>query len=63
MAGIELEPGLVQAMVQDTKVDDALPLLAFTLRELWAHHSDNGRLEITTYRNDLGGIDGSVARK
>ena len=25
MAGIELEPGLVQGMVQDTKVDDALP--------------------------------------
>jgi len=39
-----------------------LPLLAFTLRELWAHRGDNGRLEITTYRSNLGGLDGSVAR-
>jgi hypothetical protein len=29
-----LEPGLVQAMVQDTKVDDALPLLIHTARAL-----------------------------
>ena len=31
--GIRLEPGLVDALVRDTEAEDALPLLAYTLRE------------------------------
>jgi hypothetical protein len=34
VAAIELGPGLVAAMLADTATEDALPLLAFTLREL-----------------------------
>lgn len=62
VAGVELEPGLAQAMVADTATDDGLPLLAFTLRELWEQYSGDGRLTLEEYRNRLGGLKGSVAR-
>lgn len=62
VAGIELEAGLAQAMVADTATDDALPLLAFTLRELWDRYSGDGRLTLEEYRDRLGGLQGSLAR-
>ncbi len=66
MAGIELEPGLAQAMVADTATDNALPLLAFTLRELHDRFTTElqrgGRLTIDQYRHQLGGLQGAVAR-
>ncbi|MEM7352674.1 MAG: TIR domain-containing protein [Acidobacteriota bacterium] len=61
MAGIELEHGLVQAMVRDTETEDALPLLAFALRELWEGYGDDARLEVEEYRDKLGGLSGAVA--
>ena len=62
VAGLELAPGLAQALVTDTKTDDALPLLAFTLRELWEQDGRDGRLTMEAYRDRLGGLQGSVAR-
>ncbi|MCH4564540.1 TIR domain-containing protein [Halomonas sp. EGI 63088] len=62
LAGLELEPGLVRAMVADTATQDALPLLAFTLRELWEAGGEDGRLTLAEYRDRLGGLHGSVAR-
>jgi WD40 repeat protein len=62
LAGLELEPGLVRAMVADTATRDALPLLAFTLRELWEAGGADGRLTLAEYRDHLGGLHGSVAR-
>ena len=59
VAGIELEIGLVSEMIRDTETDNALPLLAFTLRELWEIDSHCLRLE--TY-NSLGKLEGSVAK-
>ncbi|MEM7582466.1 MAG: TIR domain-containing protein [Acidobacteriota bacterium] len=61
LAGIELESGLVQAMVDDTETEDALPLLAFALRELWEGYGEDGRLDVTEYRDHLGGLSGAVA--
>ncbi len=61
IAGIELGPGLVAAMLADTETEDALPLLAFTLRELHERYGDDGRLTLDDYR-DLGGLEGSVRR-
>jgi WD40 repeat protein len=62
VAGIELAEGLVPAMAGDTGTADALPLLAFTLRELWEGYGEDGRLEVSEYRDALGGLEGSVAR-
>lgn len=62
VAGIELGEGLVAAMAGDTGTADALPLLAFTLRELWEGYGADGRLEVSEYRDALGGLEGSVAR-
>jgi WD40 repeat protein len=61
VASLDLEAGLTQAMIQDTEAADALPLLAFTLRELWEKRNGT-RLELAVYRDQLGGLTGSVAR-
>lgn len=62
VAGLALEPGLVQHMLVDTATADALPLLAFTLRALWERCGRDKQLTITEYREGLGGLQGSVAR-
>ncbi len=62
MAGVELESGLVQAMVADTETDDALPLLAFTLSELWERYGKDQKLTLEEYQDKLGALEGSLAR-
>jgi len=66
VAGIALEPGLSQAMVTDTATDDALPLLAFALREMTDRFGDGVRrgepLTIDQYSRQLGGLQGALAR-
>ena len=59
VAGLSLEPGLSQRLVADTLTADALPLLAFTLRELWEKYGSDGDLTITEYVA-LGGLECSV---
>lgn len=59
---LRLEDGLAEAMAADARSEDALPLLAFTLRELYERSGADGLLEIREYRQDLGGLGGSVAR-
>ncbi len=61
MADLELEPGLVEAVVEDARSEESLPLLAFALRELWERFGGDGRLRIEDYRR-LGGMSGAVAR-
>lgn len=60
-AGLKLETGLVHAMVNDTKTNDALPLLAFTLRELYEKCGPDKILSVDDYKN-LGRSDGDAAR-
>lgn len=63
LAGLNVEPGLVQALLVDTEAEDALPLLAFTLRELYElARQERGGLGVHAYRQRLGGLQGSVAR-
>jgi formylglycine-generating enzyme required for sulfatase activity len=62
IASLELGPGLVQAMIGDTKTSDALPLLAFTLRELYEGFGEDKLLTLEDYRDKLGGLEGSIAR-
>jgi hypothetical protein len=62
MASLQLGAGLTQALVSDTKSPDALPLLAFSLRELFDRHGGDGLLTLEEYRTGLGSLDRAVAR-
>jgi hypothetical protein len=59
LAGVRLDDGLVEAMVNDTGTCDALPLLAFTLRRLYERHGGDGRLSVGEYES-LGRLEGAV---
>jgi len=72
--GLILEPGLTSTLVADTGSGDALPLLAFTLRELWGYHAARQFQPVQVERVGLvhllcrdlkmiGGVSGSVNRK
>lgn len=64
LAGLLLENGLTQRIVADTGTDDALPLLAFTLQQLWERYGrDDGVLTIDDYQKGLGGLAGAVQRE
>ena len=60
--GLRLETGLSDRLVRDTPSGDALPLLAFTLRELWDGRADGAGLTLKQY-DDFGGLAGAVQRK
>ncbi len=62
IAGLELGPGLVQAMISDTETSDALPLLAFTLRELYEGFGQDKLLTLGEYRDKLGRLGGCITR-
>jgi hypothetical protein len=59
---VEFEPRLVAALVADAGTSNALPLLAFTLRELWERYAGDGRLTLEEYRVELGGVQEVVGR-
>lgn len=64
LAGLRLESGLTQRIVADTGTDDALPLLAFTLQQLWERYGrEDGVLTIDDYQKGLGGLAGAVQRE
>ena len=55
-------PGLVQAMVDETGGGDALPLLAYTLQELYLAAGPSGRITADAYQR-LGGVAGALTRQ
>ena len=59
LAGLQLDDGLVEAMVNDTGTRDALPLLAFTLRRLYERFGGDGRLTVDEYES-LGRLEGAI---
>ena len=62
MAGVRVEPELVAALVADmTEQAGALPLLQYTLSELFESRIDD-RLTLDAYRK-LGGIGGALAQR
>lgn len=63
VAGIELESGLVETMVQDTGTADALPLLAFTLNRLWRDFGDDGLITLAEYTERIGGLEGAIRQE
>lgn len=62
LAGIELEDGLVEAMVDDIGDQDALPLLAFTLRRIQERSASRGRMTLDDYEA-VGRLEGSVRQE
>ncbi len=61
-AGLQFAPGLVEQMVEETTGGDALPLLAFMLRELYQQAGADGTVTITEYQ-ELGGVIGALQRR
>jgi WD40 repeat protein len=61
-AGLEFPPGLTGRMVEDTAGGDALPLLAYTLRELYQRTGPDGRIEHADYES-VGGVVGALQRR
>jgi hypothetical protein len=61
-AGLEFEAGLVQRMVNDTVGGDALPLLAYTLRELYLRVGPEETISIADYEA-LGGVEEGLANR
>lgn len=69
IAALSLENGLTQRIVSDVKSIDALPLLAFALREMYEKYGNTRRLTIQNYeslgnlRANLTPIQNVVRRK
>jgi WD40 repeat protein len=64
LAGLELAPGLVPAMVADASRPDGLPLLAFVLRELWDRFGHAARrITLENYIDGVGRLEGAVGRR
>ncbi len=61
VARLRLENGLVAQLVADTGGGEALPLLAFTLRQLADGLPAGGTLTLARY-HDLGGVRGALTR-
>jgi hypothetical protein len=69
LAGLAVDNALVSAAMKDAATDDALPLLAFALRDLYDRFSNSGRLTVQGYRtlgDDAAGLsplENAVRRK
>ncbi len=61
VARLRLEDGLATQLVADTDSGDALPLLAFVLRQLAEGLPVGGTLALSHY-HDLGGVQGALTR-
>jgi formylglycine-generating enzyme required for sulfatase activity len=59
--GVKIEPGIVEAMIEDAPVADALPLFAFALENLWRQYHETKLLRRADY-DALGGLDGLIDR-
>ena len=60
--GLELEAGLSERIVEDVHTADALPLLAYTLKELNDRGGADRRLTLDKYQS-LRGVQGAIAAK
>ena len=61
-AGLQFVPGLVEQMVEETTGGDALPLLAYLLRELFQQAEGSGHVTVAEYEA-LGGVIGALQRR
>jgi WD domain, G-beta repeat len=61
-AGVDFEAGLVERVVEETSGGDALPLLAYTLQELWERVGPEGTIRLSDYEA-VGGVVGALRRR
>jgi WD40 repeat protein/energy-coupling factor transporter ATP-binding protein EcfA2 len=61
-AGIEIEQGLIDDLLEDAPGAGGLPLLAFVLRELWERGKQERKLTRAAYRIELKGLEGVIGR-
>ena len=61
-AGLDFAPGLVERMVEETTGGDALPLLAYTLRELYQRAGPDRMVSAADYEA-VGGVVGALQRR
>ena len=61
LAGGDFEAGLVDELVEQGQ-QGALPLLEYTLAELWKERQPNGAMTWDSYRR-LGGVEGALAAR
>jgi WD40 repeat protein len=61
LVGGDFEPGLVDELVEQGQ-RGALPLLEYTLAELWKQRQPNGVMTWQAYR-ELGGVEGALAAR
>ena len=57
--GVEINPALVDAPMEDAPKDDALPLLAFAMQRLWDQFAAQKMLRAEDYRS-MGGLSGLI---
>ena len=57
--GLRLDAGLSARLIEDTRYDDALPLLAFTLEKLYAKRGPDEALTLQAYQ-ELGGVSAAI---
>ncbi|MBZ9639248.1 AAA family ATPase [Streptomyces sp. PSKA30] len=62
LVGLRFESGVVDSIVSETGTDDALPLLAYLLQELYFASGPGGTVTEELYRR-LGGVSGALARQ
>jgi len=60
--GLEFEAGLIERMVEETAGGDALPMLAYTLSELYERAGRDGRVAVDDYEA-VGGVVGALQRR
>lgn len=51
VAGIRVDDDLVTAILHDARTTDALPLVAFTLRQLYDRHGRDGHMSLADYES------------
>ena len=59
--GVQIEPGLVEAMIEDVPAADALPLIAFALENLWRQYHEAKRIRKADY-DSIGRLDSLIDR-
>ena len=56
---LDIEPLLIEALLEDSRGADALPLLAFTLERLYENYGKDGNLKLDEY-NKMGRLEGAI---